>query len=75
MVRINKDDLTFKEYNNLCPTYGLFDGVNYSETKYYRDENGLVYEMSICLDGSLNKRVKELENIQRKRKIMKNLGL
>ena len=75
MMWMNKDDLTFKEYNSLCPTYGLFDGVNYSETKYYKDGNGAIYEMSICLDGSLNKRVKELENTQRKREIMKNLGL
>lgn len=71
---INKEDLTLKEYNSLCPTHGLLDDVNFEEIKYYKDDNGQIYELSICTDGSLNKKVQALENIQNKQQLLKNFG-
>jgi len=72
---VNKEDLTLKEYNSLYPTYGLFNGVNYSKVKYYRDDDGKIYELSYCTDGSLTERMELLRKAQHKREIMKSLGL
>jgi len=57
---VNKEDLTLKEYNSLCPTYGLFNEVNYSKVKYYRDNDGKIYELNYCTDGSLTERMELL---------------
>ena len=76
MPWINKEDLTLKEYNSLCPTYELlFNGVNYSKQKYYRDDDGKIYEINYCTDGSLTNRMKLLRKIQKKKEIINHLGL
>jgi len=72
---VNKEDLTFKEYSSLCPTYGLFKGVNFEKVKYYRDEDGKIYELSYCIDGSMNERLEKLRIEQKKKEIMKSFGL
>lgn len=72
---IKKDDLTLKEYNSLSPTYGIFKGVNFDEVKYYKDNRRGIYELSYCSDGSLTKRISALEDLQKRRKLMKSFGL
>jgi len=74
MPWIDKEDLTLKELNNLCPTYGLFNGVNYSKVKYFKDNDGKIYELSYCTDGSLTERMELLRKTQKKKEIMKSLG-
>lgn len=63
MLEINKEDLTLRELNELQPTYGVLNGVNFSSVKYYK-EDGKVFEVSTCTDGSLSKRMEELKHLQ-----------
>ena len=74
MLKLNKEDLTIKEYNSLYPTYGLLDGVNFLQIDYYKCDNGEIWEVSYCTDGSLNKRMNELEKFQRKMQLMRSFG-
>jgi hypothetical protein len=75
MPWINKEELTIKELNSLCPTYGLFDNVNYEKIEYYKDGKGQIWEFSLCTDGSLIKRMELLTKIQKTNQVMKNFGL
>lgn len=75
MAWINKEDLTVKELSSLCPTYGLFNDVNFDSVKYFKSDNGELFELSICIDGSLDKRLRELESFEKKRKLLKDFDL
>ena len=73
---IQKEELTLKEWDSLCPAYELlFSGVNYCKQKYYRDNDGKIYEINYCTDGSLTERMDLLRKTQKKVEIMKGLGL
>ena len=75
MPWVNKEDLTVKELNSLCPEYGLFKDINYKKIEYFKDDDGKIYELSLCTDGSLNERMKLLEKSQKKKQIVKSFGL
>lgn len=74
MLKLKKEDLTIKEYNSLCPTHGLLDGVNFSTLDYYKTDDGKIWEVGYCTDGSLSKRMKDLEKVQRKTQLMESFG-
>ena len=74
MLKLKREDLTIKEYNSLYPTYGLLDDVNFSTLDYYKTDSGEIWEVGYCTDGSLNKRMNELEKFQRKMQLMRSFG-
>ena len=74
-IKINKEDVSEKELNSLHPAMELFKEVNYSSVEYYKDNNtNKLWEISVCIDGSLNKRIKELEEVQNKRELIEYFG-
>lgn len=72
--KVNVEDLTLKELNDLHPTYGVFEGVNFERVDYYRLADGTLMEVSWCWDESLSKRVEQLEHQEKKLELMKQLG-
>ena len=74
-VWIKKEELTLREWDSLCPIYELlFNGVNYSKSKYFRDEEGKIYEINYCTDGSLTERMELLRKTKNTKGIMHKLG-
>jgi len=71
---VNKEDLTLKDWASLSSTEWIIKGINYDEIKYFKEDNGKVWEIGYCTDGSLDKRIKELEKVQEVRKILNTLG-
>ena len=66
MPWIDKEDLTSRELNTLQPTNWIVEGVNYKETKYYKTDNGQIWEYGLCVDGSLDKRMDEIKKVLKK---------
>lgn len=71
---VDKEDLTLRDWNSLKSTEWIIKGINYEEIKYFKDDEGKVWEIGYCTDESLNKRIKELEKVQEARKILNTLG-
>lgn len=74
-TKLNNEDVSEKEINDLYPTYGLFNGVNYSDISYYRDDNGKLWEVSVSIDGSLTERIEQLEKVQKARELLSSFGI
>lgn len=74
MVQVEKKDLTQEELNSLYPTFGLLTDVNFDKIEYYKENNNL-YEISVCTDGSVNKRLKQLKRFQKTKNLLKCFGL
>ena len=76
MSRINKEDITIGELNSLCPTYGLFDDVEFEQTNYYRDDDTKqLWEISCCSNGDLSKRINQLEKMQSANSLLNAFGI
>jgi len=73
---INKENLKVKELNDLHPAGKLFEGVNYDSVKYFKDDDtDKLWEISLCSDGSFDKRVKQLEKAQKVSSLLKSFVL
>ena len=76
MPYVNKENLTIKELSGLYPTYGILDKVNFGEVKYFKDDiTEQLWEISICTDGSLNKKIEQLEKFQKTKNLLNSFGL